>query len=78
MSKNGFIVGIGSGEREYTVNGVKYIVNSVFKPFDLDNLNGTLADAVERYIKSGFAEWTNEENGGIMDAECVSAAGKED
>ena len=78
MSSERFIVGIGQGEHEYTVNGVKYIVSSVFKPFDLKNMKDTLADAIEKYIKNDLAEWTSDENGGIMDTECVSTAGKED
>ena len=78
MSKDRFIVGIGQGDHEYTVNGVKYIVNPVFKPFDLKNFKDTLAEAVEKYIQNDFAEWTNDENGGIMSTECVSTAGKED
>ena len=78
MSNERFIVGIGQGEHEYTVNGVKYIVSSVFKPFDLKNMKDTLADAIEKYIKNDLAEWTSDENGGIMDTDCVSTAGKED
>ena len=78
MRDNRFIIGIGKAEREYSVNGVKYIVGSRFKPIDFNNIKDTLADAVERYIKNDFAEWTNDENGSIMNTECVSTAGKED
>ena len=34
MNEDRFIIGIGQGDHEYTVNGVKYIVNPVFRPFD--------------------------------------------
>ena len=78
MKEDRFIVGIGQGEHEYTVNGVKYIVDSVFKPFDLKNFKNTLAEVVEKYIKNDLADWTNDEKGGIMSTECVSTAGKED
>ena len=78
MKEDRFIVGIGQGEHEYTVNGVKYIVNPVFRPFDFKNIKNTLAEAVEKYIKNDLADWTNDEKGGIMNTECVSTAGKED
>ena len=47
MKEDRFIVGIGQGEHEYTVNGVKYIVDSVFRPFDFKNFKNTLAEAIE-------------------------------
>ena len=78
MKEDRFIVGIGQGEHEYTVNGVKYIVDSVFRPFDFKNFKNTLAEVVEKYIKNDLADWTNEEKGGIINTECVSTAGKED
>ena len=78
MKEDRFIVGIGQGEHEYTVNGVKYIVDSVFRPFDFKNFKNTLAEVVEKYINNDLADWTNDEKGGIMNTECVSTAGKED
>ena len=78
MSKDRFIVGIGQGEHEYTVNGVKYIVNSQFKKVDLNNFKDTLAEVIGKYIQNDLAQWTNEESGGIMNTECVSTAGKEE
>ena len=48
MKEDRFIVGIGQGEHEYTVNGVKYIVDSVFRPFDFKNFKNTLAEAIEK------------------------------
>lgn len=62
MSKDRFIVGIGQGEHEYTVNGVKYIVNSEFKKVDLNNFKDTLAEVIGKYIQNDLAQWTNEEN----------------
>ena len=78
MKEDRFILGIGQGEHENTVNGVKYIVDSVFRPFDFKNFKNTLAEVVEKYIKNDLADWTNDEKGGIMSTECVSTAGKED
>ena len=78
MNEDRFIVGIGQGDHEYTVNGVKYIVDSVFRTFDFKNFKNTLAEVVEKYIKNDLADWTNDEKGGIMNTECVSTAGKED
>ena len=78
MKEDRFIVGIGQGEHEYTVNGVKYIVDSVFRPFDFKNFKNSLAEVVEKYIKNDLADWTNDENGGKIDTECVSTAGKEE
>ena len=42
MRDNRFIIGIGKAEREYSVNGVKYIVGSRFKPIDFNNIKDTL------------------------------------
>ncbi len=78
MKEDRFIVGVGQGDHEYTVNGVKYIVKPVFRPFDFKNFKNTLAEVVEKYLKSDLAEWTNDEKGGIRSTECVSTAGKED
>lgn len=72
-----FIIGLGSGEHEYTVNGVRYIVTSKFIPLDFKNFKDTLADAIEKYINNDLAEWTDEENCSKIDAECVSTAGEE-
>ena len=41
MKEDRFIIGIGQGEHEYVVNGVKYIVDSVFRPFDFKNIKNT-------------------------------------
>ena len=78
MNNNRFIIGLGQGEREYTVNGVKYIVNSEFKQVDFKNFKDTLTEVIGKYIQNDLAEWTNDENGGTMSTECVSTAGKED
>lgn len=72
-----FIIGLGCGEHEYTVNGVKYIVTSKFKPVDFKNFKDTLADAIEKYIKNDLAECTDHDIGSTIDTECVSTAGEE-
>ena len=46
MNDNKFIIGIGDGEHEYTVNGVKYVVSSKFKTFDFKNISNTLTDTI--------------------------------
>ena len=74
---NKFIIGIGDGEHKYTVNGVKYVVKSEFKQLDFNNIKDTLTERIEKYIKNDIAHWTDEINGSKIDAECVSAAGKE-
>ena len=78
MHDDRFIIGIGQGEHEYTVNGVKYIVNSKFKQVDFKNFKDTLTEVIGKYIQNDLAEWTNDENGGKIDTECVSTAGKEE
>ena len=78
MTDDRFIVGVGTDDHEYTVNGVRYIVSSRFKPFNSKCIKDTFTETIEKYIKSDFAEWTNNQNGGIMNTECVSTAGKED
>ena len=77
MHNNEFIIGIGDGEHEYTVNGVKYIVSSRFKQFDLRTIEDTLTERIEKYIKNDIAHWTDKPNGSKIDTECVSTAGKE-
>ena len=78
MNDNKFFIGIGDGEHEYTVNGVKYIVSSRFKPLDFKNIKDTLTDTIEKYIKNDLADLTDLDKGSTMNTECVSTAGKED
>ena len=77
MNDNKFIIGIGDGEHQYTVNGVKYIVSSRFKKFDFNNIKDTLTERIEKYIKNDIAHLTDNLSGSKIDAECVSTAGKE-
>ena len=76
-----FIVGFGLNIRDYTVNGVKYIVESKFVPTNFKDMksNPTIDDRVGKYLKSDFAELPFVESGGKINAEDMcSAAGKED
>ena len=58
----------------YTVNGVKYIVESKFEPVGKKT---TLSDRLKHYIKSDFADFTNHCKGNIISSEYVLTAGKE-
>ena len=76
-----YIVGFGYESNEYTVNGVKYTVESKFVPTDFKNMNNntTMDNCFEKYLKSDFADLPSVESGGKITAEDVcSAAGKED
>ena len=71
-------VGMGSNEREYTVNGVKYIVNSSFqKPnFKKDT---TIMNRFKRLAVNEPIPLREVESSDTMDAEYVcSTVGKED
>ena len=79
MSK--FIVGFGFNTNEYTVNGVKYIVESKFIPTNFKDMksNSTIENRFGKYLKSDFAELPNVSNNDKINAEDMcSAAGKED
>ena len=78
MNDNKFIIGIGDGEHEYTVNGVKYIASSRFRKFNHKEIKDTLTEAIEKYIKNDLADLTDLDRGSTINAECVSTAGKED
>ena len=73
---NKFIVGIGSGEREYTVNNVRYTVSSKFL---VPREGKTFQERIKRSVVSDFAHLQVVENGGKMNAENVClTAGEED
>lgn len=73
---NKFIVGIGSREREYTVNNVRYTVSSKFLP---SKERTTFQDRIKRSVVSDFAHLQLVEKGGKMSAENVClTAGEED
>ncbi len=64
----GFIVGLAPGEREYTVNGVKYVVSAKFQHREnKDNF----ADRVKKFITSDFAHLSVGAEDDIIEAENV-------
>ena len=64
----GFIVGLAPGEREYTVNGVKYVVSAKFQHRqNKDNF----AERVKKFITSDFAHLSIDTQHDIMEAENV-------
>ena len=76
MKNDFFIVGIGVADREYSVNGVKYIVSSRFAS---DTESETLSDRLQAHIKSPFAELTFAAEEAIFEHEyACSTAGEED
>ena len=78
---NKFIVGFGGTPREYTVNGVKYVVESRFqkldykKPREITLLNNRIGN----YLTSDFADLPSVDTNNIINAEYdCTAAGKEE
>lgn len=73
---HGFIVGVAPGVREYTINGVKYIVESRFEP-KATKVN--IADRMKKYLISDFAHLQDMKDSDTIKAENVClTAGKED
>ena len=79
MGKNHFnTVSLDSGDRVYTVNGVKYTVSSHFIQDDQQN-DTSLRDRIKSYIGSAFADLNLDEKLIKMENDYVcSTAGKED
>ena len=78
---NSFIVGLANGEREYNINGVKYIVSSGFQPRDYENdeSNTTIRKRFKKVIGSDFTDLTTEiTDTTITDNQVNMLAGKED
>ena len=78
---NRFIVSFGSEEREYTINGVRYIVESRYEPINFRNIGQTtkLGSCLKSYITGDFADLPSLSADGKIDAEYVcTAAGKEE
>ena len=68
--------GIFDREQEYTVNGVRYIVETKFQP--LTEPVATLNSRMERIIKNDIAHLTISEASGTIEEEYVyPTAGKE-
>lgn len=72
---NKFIVGLGfGGDREYTINGVKYIVGARF-----EKQGSSLNHRIGRCIESNIIHLPIEPEPSTIEAENVcSAAGEED
>ena len=71
-------VGLGSKEREYTVNGVKYIVSSAFQKPDFKE-DTTIMNRFKRLTVNEPIPLQEEESSDTMDEEYVcSTVGKED
>ena len=71
-------VGMGSNEREYTVNGVKYIVNSSFQKPDFKK-DTTIMNRFKRLTVNEPIPLQEVESSDTMDTEYVcSTVGKED
>ncbi len=64
----GFIIGVAIGEREYTINGVKYVVEARYQPRQTQ-IN--IADRIKKFITSDFAHLTVEPQSDIIEAEYV-------
>lgn len=68
MKMRGFIVGLALGEREYTINGVKYIVSAKFQHRQSKD---NFADRIKKFITSDFAHLSIDTQDDIMEAENV-------
>ena len=73
-----FIVGLGTDDHEYSVNGVRYVISSRFqKPFEKPK-NPMMSERVNHYLSGDFAELTVGEHSSTMMTEYVcSTVGKE-
>ena len=70
--KNFWVIGIAPYESTYQINGVTYIVSSVFEPRN-DEVH-TLLSRFERLIRNTSADLTTAAEDDIITAEYVSAA----
>ena len=73
------IKSVSCGANEYTVNGVRYTVESRFVPYDLKNKQATFHDKIKRIIRSDFIPLTVNTDDDILETDNVClTAGKED
>ncbi len=74
-----FIVGLGAGEHEYSINGVRYVASSRFqKPFGKLK-NPMLSERINGYLSGDFADLTVPASSDTMAGEYVcSTVGEED
>ena len=72
MSK--FVVGLGfGGDREYTINGVKYIVGARF-----EKQGASLNHRIGRCIESSIIHLPTEDEQDMIEAENVCSAAREE
>ena len=73
------IKSVSSGANEYTINGVRYTVESRFVPYDIKNKQTTFHDKIKRIIRSDFIPLTVNTDEDILESNNVClTAGKED
>ena len=73
-----FIIGLSGGHRQYQINGVNYVVDGRFAKPKRDGEDKTLADKVEDFVASDFADLTpDEEEPKIKPKPVRSTAGRE-
>lgn len=61
------------GEQTYEVNGVRYTVESKFKPFPEEEQQ-TMRDRMEKVLRSDFTDLTDFDEPDILEAEDVCSA----
>ena len=73
------IKSVSCGASEYTINGVRYTVESRFVPYDIKNKQATFHDKIKRIIRSDFIPLTVNTDEDILETDNVClTAGKED
>ena len=73
------IKSVSSGANEYTINGVRYTVESRFVPYDIKSKQTTFHDKIKRIIRSDFIPLTVNTDEDILETNNVClTAGKED
>lgn len=78
---NKFIVGFGTAQQEYVINGVRYVVESKFQKSDYKkpNKNILLNNRIGNYLTSDFADLPSVGTSNIISTEYdCTVAGKED
>ena len=78
-NKIAIIKSVSSGASEYTINGVRYTVESRFVPYDIKSKQATFHDKIKRIIRSDFIPLTVNTDEDILETNNVClTAGKED
>ena len=73
------IKSVSSGANEYTINGVRYTVESRFVPYEIKSKQPTFHDKIKRIIRSDFIPLTVNTDEDILETDNVClTAGKED